>query len=83
MNPIFQAVMSRVVAELNSRCPVCDGRLETVSSGKHRRRRCVMCGADVPGRASNHPTRARLFGRGTRANRPVRWPAQRLSRPRS
>ena len=31
MNPIFQAVISRVVAELNTRCAVCGGRLETVS----------------------------------------------------
>jgi hypothetical protein len=83
MNPIFQAVMSRVVAQISSRCPVCDGRLETVSSGKHRRRRCVTCGADVPRRVSGHPTSGRPYEGGARARRPFRWPSQRRSRGRS
>jgi tRNA(Ile2) C34 agmatinyltransferase TiaS len=83
MNPIFQAVMSRVVSELNNRCPVCDGRLETVSSGKHQRRRCVTCGADVPRRVSGHATSSRRIHGDAHARRPFRSPSQRLRRARS
>ena len=83
MNPILQAVISRVVSEINSRCPVCDGRLETVSSGKHRRRRCVTCGADVPLRLSRHAARGRRFEADAHERRPVRWPSQRRSRART
>ena len=83
MNPILQAVISRVVSEINSRCPVCDGRLATVSSGKHRRRRCVTCGADAPLRLSGHAARGRRFEADARERRPVRWPSQRPRRARS
>ena len=83
MNPILQAVISRVVSEINSRCPVCDGRLATVSSGKHRRRRCVTCGADVPRRVSGHATSGRRSDGDAHARRPFRWPSQRPRRARS
>ena len=83
MNPIFQAIISSVVSELNRRCPACDGRLETVTSGKHQRRRCVTCGADAPRRVSEHATRGRRIEGDTRARWPFRWPSQRRSRARS
>jgi tRNA(Ile2) C34 agmatinyltransferase TiaS len=47
MNPIFQAVIARTVAELRRRCPSCDGRVVASASGKHSRFRCERCGADV------------------------------------
>ena len=53
MNPELQVVLSRIVSELNRRCKVCDGRLVLVVSGKHRRRRCERCGADLPAHHTN------------------------------
>lgn len=82
MNPIFQAVISRVVMELNRRCPVCDGRLEIVRSGKHLRRRCATCGADVASRASIDATTVRRVDRDAHTKRPLRRQAQRRRRAR-
>jgi hypothetical protein len=44
MNPIVQATISRVVADLGHGCPSCDGRIEVVTSGRHTR-----CASHVPG----------------------------------
>jgi hypothetical protein len=83
MNPIFQVVINRVVSELNSRCRVCDGRLEVATSGKHKRRRCARCGADAaPPRASSGSAFGVPAADETRGTRPVRWPSLRRGRAR-
>jgi tRNA(Ile2) C34 agmatinyltransferase TiaS len=83
MNPILQAVMSRVISKLASRCPVCDGRLRMVSSGKHQRLRCVTCGADVPRHVRGNPTRDRRADEDVPASLPLRRPSHRRRRTRS
>lgn len=45
MNPIFQMVIYRVVADLDRRCRECNGRLEVATSVKHSRRTCERCEA--------------------------------------
>jgi uncharacterized paraquat-inducible protein A len=83
MNPIFQMVIYRVVSDLNSRCPACDGRLEVVTSGKHGRRRCERCGADAtPRRATSGSTAGAHTGGAVRGTRLFRWPSLRRGRAR-
>jgi hypothetical protein len=67
MNPIFQAVVQRIVSDRNSRCPECG------------RRRCDSCGADVRPRRAR---RGRYVDTTVRPRRSFRWPALLTGRAR-
>jgi hypothetical protein len=73
MNPIFQMVIHRVIADIESRCRACDGRLDVVSNGNLARRRCARCGmAAAPRRSAGSSTVDVPAG-----GRPARWPSLR------
>lgn len=83
MNPMYLAVMSRVIANRASRCPICDSRIQTVSSGKHHRRKCVTCETDVAARAAAVPPATRRTDASTGADRVFRLPSRRRQSARS